>query len=264
MNETLTLCQNELPYYYEPGNHTFSTSTTSGAYTFTHPTASGCDSTIVLYLTVHPSYLQQEMVAVCENDFPFEWRDTTFLEGTTSGTYVFHRTSQFGCDSVVSLILAVSPLPSVSITQIPNGNMTTLVCSSTGNCSYLWSTGDDVTVITVPSDSAATYSVTATNNSTGCSNSATVTIAVGIDEYGVTMHDVIVYPNPTDGIVNVNANNEVISEIILFTMEGRMVKRVKVADAEVELHFDGLATGTYLMQIQLQQGDVVRKKLIVR
>ena len=264
MNETLTLCQNELPYYYEPGNHTFSTSTTSGAYTFTHATASGCDSTIILHLTINPSYMQQEMAAICENDFPFEWRDTTFLEGTVSGTYVFHRTSQFGCDSVVSLMLVVSPLPSVSITQIPNGNMTTLVCSSTGNCSYLWSTGDDVTVITVPSDSAATYTVTATNNSTGCSNSASVSIAVGIDEHEVTTHDVIVYPNPTDGIVNVNANNEVISEIRVFTMEGRMVKRVKVADAEVELHFDGLATGTYLMQIQMQQGDVVRKKLIVQ
>lgn len=264
MSESLTLCQNDLPYDYAPGNYTFSTNSTSGTYTFNHSTALGCDSTIILYLTIHPSYLQQEMEAVCENDFPYVWRDTTFLEGTVSGTYVFHRVSQHGCDSVVSLMLAVSPLPIVTITQIPNGNMTTLVCSSNGNCTYLWSTGDDFNVITVPSDSAVTYTVTATNTTTGCSNTASVSIAVGIDENEAVAHNVVVYPNPTDGKVTVSANDEVISEIRVFSLDGRMVKRIKVSDVEAELHFDRLAKGTYLLQIQLQQGDIVRKKLIVR
>lgn len=264
MNESLSLCQNDLPFYYEAGNHIFSTNTTSGAYTFTYPTASGCDSTFILHLTIYPSYLQQEMVAVCENDFPFTWRDTTFMEGTISGTYVFHRVSQSGCDSVVSLMLAVSPLPNVSITQIPNGSMTTLVVSSNGNCTYQWSTGEDVTVITVPSDSAATYTVTATNTTTGCSNTASVSIAVGISENVVGTSDVLVYPNPTDGKVTVKADGAVISEIRVFGMDGRMVKRVRVSDTEAMLDFDALAKGSYLLHIQLQQGDVVRKKLIVR
>lgn len=262
--DSLELCQNELPYYYAPGNHTFSTSTSSGPYTFHNSTVSGCDSSLVLYLTIHPSYLQQEMVAVCENEFPFTWRDTTFLEGTTSGTYIFNRTSQFGCDSVVSLLLAISPAPVVSITQIPNGSMTTLVCSSNGNCTYLWSTGEDVTVITVPTDSAATYSVTATNTTTSCTNTASVTIEVGIAENGSVSHDVIVYPNPTDGKVTVSADGAVISEIRVFTMEGRLVRRIKVDDAETELHLDRIAKGSYLLQVQLQQGDIVRKKLIVQ
>ena len=264
LNESLTLCQNELPYYYEPGNYTFSSSTTSGSYSFNHPTASGCDSTIILHLTIHPSYLQQEMVAVCENDFPFTWRDTTFLEGTVSGTYVFNRTSQFGCDSIVSLMLAVSPLPNVSITQIPNGTMVTLICNIPGNCTCLWNTGSDFTVITVPTDSVATYTVTVTNTSTGCSNSASVTIGVGIGENEMASHDIIVYPNPTDGKVSVNANGEMISEIRVYGLDGRMVKRIRVADTEAELNFDTLAKGTYVLQIQLQQGDIVRRKLVVR
>ena len=263
-NESLTLCQNDLPYYYEAGNHTFSTSTTSGSYSFNHPTAAGCDSTIILHLTIHPSYLQQEMVSVCENEFPYTWRDTTFLEGTVSGTYIFNRVSQFGCDSVVSLMLVVSPLPNVSITQIPNGSMITLVCSSNGNCSYLWSTGEDVTVITVPSDSAATYTVTATNLTTGCTNTASVNVATGIMENGTVSHEVIVYPNPTDGKAFVEAKGEVISEVRVFSLDGRMVKCIRVADTEAELNFDTLAKGTYLLHILLQQGDIVRKKLLVQ
>ena len=43
-----------------------------------------------------------------------------------------------------------------------------------------------------------------------------------------------------------------------------MVKRVRVADTEAELNFDTLAKGTYVLQIQLQQGDIVRRKLVVR
>lgn len=262
--ETLTLCQNDLPYYYEPGNYTFSTSATSGVYPFNNTTESGCDSTITLHLTIHPSYLQQEMVAVCENDFPFTWRDTTFEEGTESGTYVFTRTSQFGCDSVVSLMLAISPLPSASINTIPNGTTTTLLCNMPGNCTCLWSTGSESIMITVPTDSLATYMVTVTNSNTGCSNTASVTIGVGIEDNPTISHDVIVFPNPTDGKVTVKANDEMISEITVFTMEGRLVKRVRVAETETNLDLDSMAKGSYLLQIQLQTGDVVRKKLIVR
>ena len=263
--DSLELCQNELPYYYEPEDYTFSPSTTTGSYAFHHSTATDCDSTIIMNITIHPSFLQQEMLAICENDLPYTWRDTTFMEGTISGSYVFTRTSQFGCDSVVSLMLALSPIPVVSITEIPNGSMTTLVCSSNGNCTYLWSTGEDVTVITVPTDSVATYTVTATNSQTSCTNTASVTIGgTGISENNATLHDVILYPNPTDGHVTVTAKDEVISEIRVFSMEGRLVKRVKVADTEAELHLEKLAKGTYLMQIQFQKGDMIRKKLIIQ
>ena len=162
-------------------------------------------------------------------------------------------------------MLALSPIPVVSITEIPNGSMTTLVCSSNGNCTYLWSTGEDVTVITVPTDSVATYTVTATNSQTSCTNTASVTIGgTGISENNATLHDVILYPNPTDGHVTVTAKDEVISEIRVFSMEGRLVKRVKVADTEAELHLEKLAKGTYLMQIQFQKGDMIRKKLIIQ
>ena len=77
-------------------------------------------------------------------------------------------------------------------------------------------------------------------------------------------HDIIVYPNPTDGKVSVNANGEMISEIRVYGLDGRMVKRIRVADTEAELNFDTLAKGTYVLQIQLQQGDIVRRKLVVR
>ena len=262
--DTLVLCQNELPYPYPYApNHQISVNMPTGDYVYTRPIATGCDSTIRLHLVVHPSYLQQETVAICENDFPYQWRDTTFLEGTLSGTYVFNRTSQFGCDSVVSLMLIVSTLPTATIMTVPNGEVTMLICSSNAN-SFLWSTGETSNMIVVPTDSVETYSVTVTNTSTGCVNSTSVTIGVGIQENGTVLHNVIVYPNPTEGKVTVNADGEVISEIRAYSLDGRMVKRIRVAGTEAELNFETLAKGTYLLQIQLQQGDIVRRKLVVR
>ncbi len=261
--DTLTLCQNELPYPYPfAPNHYISANMSSGDYTYTRPIAAGCDTTIYLHLVIHPSYSQQESAFVCESEFPYQWRDTTFMEGTVSGTYYFNRTSQFGCDSVVSLMLVVSPLPTVNIMTVPNGAVTMLICQSNAN-TFEWSTGETSNMIVVPSDSVETYSVTVTNASTGCTNSASVGIGVGIQESVETAHNVIVYPNPTDGKVTVNADGEMISEIRAYSLDGRMLKRIRVEDTEVELNFDTLAKGTYLLQIQLRQGDIVRRKLIV-
>lgn len=262
--DTLELCQNELPYPYPfAPNHQISAGMSSGDYTYIRPIAAGCDTTIHLHLVIHPSYSQQESAFVCENEFPFQWRDTTFMEGTVSDTYFFNRTSQFGCDSVVSLMLVVSPLPTVNIMTVPNGAVTMLICQSNAN-TFEWSTGETSNMIVVPSDSVETYSVTVTNSTTGCTNSASVGIGVGIQENETVLHDVIIYPNPTDGKVTVSADGEMISEIRAYALDGRMVKRVRVADTEAELNFDTLAKGTYVLQIQLQQGDIVRRKLVVR
>ncbi|MDE5610993.1 MAG: hypothetical protein K2I90_03130, partial [Odoribacter sp.] len=46
---------------------------------------------------------------ICVKDLPCKWRDTTFWEGTESGTYRFQRISTVtGCDSIVNLNLTVN------------------------------------------------------------------------------------------------------------------------------------------------------------
>ncbi|MCR4737074.1 MAG: hypothetical protein K5846_02810, partial [Bacteroidales bacterium] len=73
--------------------------------------AVGCksvDSTLVVNL----QFPLEESVTICENELPYTWRDTIFEVGTAmSGTYVFHRTSVAGCDSVVTLALTIYEMP---------------------------------------------------------------------------------------------------------------------------------------------------------
>ena len=106
-SESATICQNELPYTWR--DTVFAEGTVSGDYVFNRNTVDGCDSTVILTLTVNPSYTQSENETICQVELPYTWRDTVFAEGTVSGDYVFNRSTVNGCDSTVTLHLTVNP-----------------------------------------------------------------------------------------------------------------------------------------------------------
>lgn len=85
-----------------------STLTTSGTYSAWWPpstTYSGCDSSVVIHLTIgegHDTYIQN--VSACKS---YEFNGTTLTE---SGTYEALFTRPGGCDSIVSLNLTIDPV----------------------------------------------------------------------------------------------------------------------------------------------------------
>ena len=105
--ENLSVCQNDLPYTWR--DTIFQVGTSSGDFILHRQSIHGCDSTVMLNLTVYPKFEQEENLSICQNDLPFTWRDTTFQTGTISGDYVFHRQTIHGCDSIVTLNLTVYP-----------------------------------------------------------------------------------------------------------------------------------------------------------
>lgn len=269
--ESLTICSSDFPYYYERENRTFQLGTITGDYEFHHYTSHGCDSLWTLHLTVNQSYTQSEQLRICENDLPYIWRDTIFDEGTLSGTFNFYRSTAAGCDSIVTLTLFVYQQPAVSIvgaTTMELGGSEMLLAQASA-CTFVWSTGEESSAIYVTPDSAGvfTYTVTATHNTTRCSNTAThfilVNDTVGVAEF-VIESNITIFPNPTEGIVNVRSDNVVITEIEVYNMMGKLVRRENVNDVQTMLDLNSAAPGTYILQMKLQSGDVVRKKLIAK
>ncbi len=61
-----------------------------------------------------------------------------------------------------------------------------------------------------------------------------------------------IYPNPSNGILNIESNQN-ISEIILFNMNGRAVKREKSSFKQIELPSE---KGLYLIQIRTTDGEI--------
>jgi predicted RNA-binding protein with TRAM domain len=95
-----TICEGET-YVFGTQNLT-----TSGEYTEVFESVDGCDSTVVLTLTVNPVYNHTDEQTICEGEtYVFGTRNLT-----TPGEYTHTFTSVNGCDSVVTLTLTVNPV----------------------------------------------------------------------------------------------------------------------------------------------------------
>lgn len=69
-----------------------------------------------------------------------------------------------------------------------------------------------------------------------------------------------IYPNPTTGIINItNNNNNLISEIEVTDLNGRIVKKVSNKDNISQLNISELSQGVYLMKIISDNGFVYKK-----
>ena len=94
-----TICANES--YAFDGN----TLTASGVYTASHLSTSGCDSLVTLTLSVLPVSGSQREANICQGTtYPFYG-----LALSVSGTYTALLPGSNGCDSTVTLVLAVYP-----------------------------------------------------------------------------------------------------------------------------------------------------------
>jgi hypothetical protein len=85
----------------------------------------------------------------------------------------------------------------------------------------------------------------------------------GIVHYGSTDYQVSVYPNPATEVVTLRCDRENIAEVVLYNMLGRQVRRVRMDAVQGDVDLTGVAQGTYLLQVVLRNGAVVREKLIV-
>ena len=81
------------------------TLTTAGVYRDTLPTIHGCDSVIILTLTVHPTYETPMAAEICQGE-SYNFFGKTL---TTAGIYRDTLRTVKGCDSVIVLTLTVHP-----------------------------------------------------------------------------------------------------------------------------------------------------------
>ena len=76
----------------------------SGRYINMATSTLGCDSVVVLDLTVNPSYHFEQSLTICRSQLPYNWKNKT-LEN--AGQYTDEYTTIMGCDSIYTLNLSV-------------------------------------------------------------------------------------------------------------------------------------------------------------
>ena len=137
----------------------------SGTYSYTTQNIKGCDSVVILYLTVLPPDSSSLNGAICSGDtFPFFGANET-----TGGDYSATMQNQNGCYSVVTLHLTVYPPTTPPVLSPPDTGICpgdSVIISSSGYYSaYRWNTGANTPGIYA--DSTGSYSVQVTD-SNGC------------------------------------------------------------------------------------------------
>lgn len=83
----------------------------------------GCDTIFAVNLTVNPTYLETIPVQLCQGE-SYTMPDGSVIDAT--GTYSANLSTTLGCDSIIQVLLTVSPLPT------PNVNLQANYCYGTG------------------------------------------------------------------------------------------------------------------------------------
>ncbi|NLJ81908.1 MAG: T9SS type A sorting domain-containing protein [Bacteroidales bacterium] len=225
--------------YYSPGVYSV-TQTVIDTTTF-------MDSTVVK--TIHitgNSYAILDLV-VCGN-----YISPSGKTYHASGTYMDTISNHLGCDSIITIDLTIKPLPDNGVTQ----KGIVLTANQTG-ATYQWLDCDDnFSEITHETERSFTptkngrYAVVVTLN--GCSNASichTVS-TIGIVE-NTFNHDLVVYPNPTQGKINIDLgfSYENVS-VKIQSLSGQIIKQKHYNNQQLlELDLD-VAEGVYLLFIE--------------
>ncbi|GAB4381534.1 MAG: hypothetical protein Kow0075_13270 [Salibacteraceae bacterium] len=235
-------------------------------------TETGCSGQDSVWLEVRnpskPTLLPSKTVDLCEGEsvylstaeaFASYWWSTgtaqSSIEVSDSGSYSVTVTDQYGCDVADTFRVNVNPLPEVSITESYNSNWVRKLSATPGFVSYDWSNGKSGETITV--NTTGTYTVTVTD-SNGCQGTASIFTTVGIES--IATSGVLVYPNPTEGVINVQLDNSIPLPVRLRLADagGRVIFEDQIASGNTAaVDLGGLQNGIYLLYLESGQGTSV-------
>ena len=96
------ICISETPFTWNGKDYT-----TTGIYTDTIPASIGCDTIMIMDLTVFPVDTIRTDTVICGIEAPFVWEGKDYF---TSGIYIDTLAAKVGCDTIVILDLTVLPV----------------------------------------------------------------------------------------------------------------------------------------------------------
>lgn len=237
----------------------------AGVYTetWTAQTQQGCDSTLIVTLTVLPTYETLHEATVCEGESYTENGFEIILPEAGTFTETRNETAVNGCDSTIALLLTVIELPNVSIegkTVIQAGESVTL--TATGADTYLWSTGETTAQIIVSPVEETTYSVIGTDENGCVSEEATltVTIVLSVSDLDEKMYQI--YPNPADAKVIIEGKN--IESINVYSVVGQLIETItNIQSLRTEIKTKHLELGLYMFRIATKEGQTITKHVVI-
>jgi hypothetical protein len=260
--------------------------TAAGTYNHTLQASTGCDSIIILNLTVNPTYAVTDAATICESELPYTWNGVEF---TAAGTQNVTLTAATGCDSVVTMTLTVNPTyavtdeASICESELPyTWNGVEFTAAGTQNVTLTAANGcDSVVTMTLTVNLSAVseftietpdscyewndvlycesgdYTQTLTTVA-GCDSVVTLhlTTSVGVINYELDSN-VYIAPNPAKSVCRIHGLSTMPKYVEIYDMRGGLVMRTNDTEFDVRT----LSTGLYMVKVYTGE-RVINLKLV--
>lgn len=296
LGEDMTICSGDLVTLKATGHgdYIWSTGATTSSisvrpmqtttYSIT-ASSSACSADATDEITV---YVNESVNAYAGEDVEIDEGDTVTLTASGGNAYLWSTgettaSIQVSPDNTTEYTVTVSNSEgscsdtdkvNVIVTAIPlsitNGNEITIckddqvVLQATGSDNYLWDTGAMTSDITVSPTETTTYTVT--SQKAGVLETAEIVVTVE-DCSGNKVVEYNVFPNPTEGIVNLQlpAYNEAI-QIDVFALNGKVVYRgaAKADQSGVftQLNLSHVSSGIYFIKMYNDEINATSKLIV--
>lgn len=231
--------------------------TTTTTYTVTVSNANNCSAIANATVTVKQTTSSTINQAICQgSSYTFNGASLT-----QAGTYKDTLQNAAGCDSIVTLILTVNPLPTPTITQ--NGNV---LSTGTYNA-YQWQLSNN----NIPNATSQSYTVTQSgsytvvvtdaNGCTGTSPAVNVSISNVQDVAGDLT--VKILPNPNNGNFKLVLNDNNIYDVTISNLIGEVMMTAKV-QKEHNFFMNDTPKGIYLVNIKKDADSKTLKFTLIK
>lgn len=252
----------------------------------------GNDSIVSFSVTIVPQGqpVLTGLLEICQNEAPVDislgqptmvWQGAGIMGGNVFNpslagpgrhqlSYTF--TDDYNCSVSGSITVTVLPVPLTPV--IIQAGTTTLGVQG-AYTTYQWYR--DGQIIPGAVNSTLSYTIggnyqVMVGNASGCLNYGAGFVVgqgsggIGIEELDLTTLEV--YPNPTDGLVNIQLNTSQATElqVELYSLEGKMIYQRKSQTSEkglLSLDFGHLPVATYILRISNQEG-VANHRIIIK
>lgn len=194
------------------------------------------------------------------------------FEYSESGTYVEQYTNSMGCDSTVRIELSFNDVLDPSLANVIVDGNTLKAENESSLRTYEWYNCDEPELGVL--STATSYTPTITGNYKlhvsipGSNKCAAISecfemIVITTSVLNVNLENVLsVYPNPTDGRIIIENNEETNIEVEIFSITGELIQYVNsISKSNIELEIVG-ETGIYFVKISSNNGDSIVKKII--
>jgi|GEM_PF-895686 len=244
--------------------------TTSGAYTNTYTNAAGCIHTEILNLTIDSGTIINQSFSLCAGDSIIVGSNIYYNTG--SYTDLFFDIN--GCDSILETEVQISEL-SANLTY---SSLILTAVAIGGVSPYDFEIGGENGPILNSTNIVGNNSVSINPISNGvyycfiidANNCVSDTVFYEVDVFPSYLNEVglsnlLIFPNPTSGVVNISFYNTSPIKIRMCDILGKYIYSYSISEngkVHKELDISDQSSGVYIIEISSEYG-VINKKIIL-